>query len=108
MRKLAYAIPMLFLVLAAAAQTDATAQSLIANSKALLEASKTGNVAAPRRLLASDFRYIGSEGKWHSRADFVEKTKDADLKDFRMYNEQAIPLNSEAVLVTFDCIIHEP
>lgn len=106
MKKFAYAISILFLALSAAAQTDFT--TLIANSKALLEASKTGNVATPQRLLATDFRYIGSEGKWHSRADFVEKIKDADLKDYRMYNEQAISLDDRAVLVTFDCIIHEP
>jgi hypothetical protein len=114
MKKNFFAIPaamVMLLALAAAAQTDftttSTAQSLIANSKTLLEALKTGNVSAAQPLLTADFRFIGSEGKWHSRADFVDNVKDADLKDYRMYNVEAILLNADAVLVTFDCIIHQ-
>ncbi len=115
MRKITFSIPVVvfcLLTLNLAAQTDftttPTAQSLIASSKAILEAQRTGNVGAAQPLLATDFRSIGSEGKWHSRADFLDDVKDAELKDYRMYNVQAIALNSDAVLITFNCIIHEP
>jgi len=111
MRTFAGAFAIFLLSLAAAAQANFTAtstgQTLIANSKALLQAQKSGDVATAQRLLAPDFRYIGSEGKIHDRGDFLDNVKDAELKDYRTYSEDAVPIDDSVVVVTFNCIIHQ-
>ncbi len=83
-------------------------QTLIANTKAVPEAQKSKNVDFLKRTLTDDFVFVGSEGKLHDKEEFVETARDGELKDFYPYNLRVLPVDDEAAVVTYDCIIHMP
>ncbi len=83
-------------------------QALIANTKAVPEAQKSKNVDFLKRTLTDDFVFVGSEGKLHDKEEFVETARDGELKDFYPYNLRVLPVDDEAAIVTYDCIIHMP
>jgi hypothetical protein len=83
-------------------------QTLIANTKAVPEAQKSKNVEFLKRTLTDDFLFVGSEGRLHDKAEIVESARDGELKDFYTYNLRVLPVDDEAAVVTYDCIIHMP
>ena len=83
-------------------------QALIANTKAVPEAQKSKNVDFLKRTLTDDFVFVGSEGKLHDKEEVVETARDGELKDFYTYNLRVLPVDDEAAVVTYDCIIHMP
>jgi hypothetical protein len=83
-------------------------QALIANSKAVPEAQKSKNVDFLKRTLTDDFVLVGSEGKLHDKEEVVETARDGELKDYYTYNLRVLPVDDEAAVVTYDCIIHMP
>jgi hypothetical protein len=83
-------------------------QTLIANTKAVPEAQKSKNVGFLKRTLTDDFVFVGSEGKLHDKEEVVETARDGDLKDYYTYNLRVLPVDHEAAVVTYDCIIHMP
>ena len=83
-------------------------QTLIANTKAVPEAQKSKNVDFLKRTLTDDFVFVGSEGKLHDKEEIVESARDGELKDYYTYNLRVLPVNDEAAVVTYDCIIHMP
>ena len=82
--------------------------TLIANTKAVPEAQKGKNVDFLKRTLTNDFVFVGSEGRLHDKEEFVESARDGELKDFYTYNLRVLPVDDEAAVVTYDCIIHMP
>jgi hypothetical protein len=83
-------------------------QTLIANTKAVPEAQKSKNVDFLKRILTDDFLFVGSEGRLHDKEEILESTRDGELKDFYTYNLRVLPVDDEAAVVTYDCIIHMP
>ncbi len=83
-------------------------QTLIANTKAVPEAQKSKNVDFLKRRLTDDFVFVGSEGRLHDKEEIVEGARDGELKDFYAYNLRVLPVDDEAAVVTYDCIIHMP
>ena len=83
-------------------------QTLIANTRAVPEAKKSKNVDFLKRTLTDDFVFVGSEGKLHDKEEVVETARDGELKDFYTYNLRVLPVDDEAAVVTYDCIIHMP
>jgi hypothetical protein len=83
-------------------------QTLIANTKAVPEAQKSKNVDFLKRTLTDDFLFVGSEGRLHYKEEIVESARDGELKDFYTYNLRVLPVDDEAAVVTYDCIIHMP
>jgi hypothetical protein len=83
-------------------------QTLIAHTKAVPEAQKSKNVDFLKRILTDDFLFVGSEGRLHDKEEIVESTRDGELKDFYTYNLRVLPVDDEAAVVTYDCIIHMP
>jgi len=83
-------------------------RTLIANTKAIPEAQKSKNVDFLKRILTDDFLFVGSEGRLHDKEEIVESTRDGELKDFYTYNLRVLPVDDEAAVVTYDCIIHMP
>jgi hypothetical protein len=83
-------------------------QTLIANTKAVPEAQKSKNVDFMKRTLTDDFVFVGSEGKLHDREEIVETAREGELKDYYTYNLRVLPVDDEAAVVTYDCIIHMP
>ena len=83
-------------------------QTLIANTKAIPEAQKAKNVDFLRRTLTSDFTAVGSEGKLHDKEEMMESARDGELKDYYIYTLRVLPVDDEAAVVTYDCIVHMP
>jgi hypothetical protein len=82
--------------------------ALINNTKAIPEAQKAKDVAFLKRALTDDFMAVGSEGHLHDREEILASAHDGELKDYYAYNLRVLPVNSEAAIVTYDCVIHMP
>jgi hypothetical protein len=83
-------------------------QTLISSTNAVPEAQKARNVDFLKRTLTDDFLAVGSEGKLHDKAEITHSAHDGELKDFYTYNLRVLPVNDNAAIVTYDCIIHMP
>ena len=83
-------------------------QALINNTKAIPEAQKAKDVAFLKRALTDDFIAVGSEGKLHDREEILGSAHDGELKDYYAYNLRVLPVNDQAAVVTYDCVIHMP
>jgi hypothetical protein len=83
-------------------------QVLIANTKAVPEAQKSKNVDFLKRTLTDDFVFVGSEGRLHDKEEIIETARDGELKDYYTYNLRVVPVDDEAAVVTYDCIVHMP
>lgn len=83
-------------------------QALISSTNAVPEAQKSKNVDFLKRTLTDDFVLVGSEGRLHDKEEIVESAREGELKDYYTYNLRVVPVNDEAAVVTYDCIIHMP
>ena len=83
-------------------------QTLITNTKAIPEAQKTKDVAVLKRMLTDDFVAVGSEGHLHDKEEILGSAHEGELKDYYAYNLRVVPVNDEAAIVTYDCVIHMP
>ena len=83
-------------------------QTLIADTNAVPDAQKSRNADFMKRTLTDDFVFVGSEGRLHDKEEVVESARDGELKDFYTYNLRVLPVDDEAAVVTYDCIIHMP
>jgi len=83
-------------------------QTLFSNTKAIPEAQKTKDVAFLKRALTHDFLAVGSEGHLHDKEEVLAGAHDGELKDYYAYNLRVVPVNDEAAIVTYDCVIHMP
>jgi hypothetical protein len=83
-------------------------QTLITNTKAVPEAQKAKDVTFLKRTLTDDFLAVGSEGRLHDKEEILGSAHDGELKDYYAYNLRVVPVNDEAAIVTYDCVIHMP
>lgn len=84
------------------------AQSLIANTNAVLEAQKSKNVDLLKRALTDDFLAVGSEAQLHDKEEIIESAREGVLQGYSTYNPRMVPVNEDAAIVTYDCIIRMP
>ena len=87
---------------------SALEQALVANTKAIAEAQKSKNVSFLKHSLTDDFLAVGSEGHLHDKQEVLASAHDGELKDYYAYNFRVLPVNDEAAIVTYDCVIHMP
>ncbi len=83
-------------------------QTLMARTNAIPEAQKARNVDFLKRTLTDDFLAVGSEGRLHDKAEIMDSARDGELKGFYTYNLRVVPVNDNAAIVTYDCVIHMP
>ena len=83
-------------------------QTLVANTKAVPEAQKAKDVGFLKRTLTDDFLAVGSEGRLHDKEEILVGARDGELKDYYAYNLRVVPVNEQAAIVTYDCVIHMP
>jgi hypothetical protein len=83
-------------------------QTLITNTKAIPEAQKNKDVPFLKRTLTDDFVAVGSEGRLHDKEEILGSAHDGELKDYYAYNLRVVPVNDDAAIVTYDCVIHMP
>jgi hypothetical protein len=85
--------------------SDPDAQSLIAKSRAILEAEKAKDVATLNDLLAEDFRSIDLAGDFSSRREILGSAKEGFLKEFIFYEPQALRVDDDSILVFYNSAI---
>src|SRR6266853_2799711 len=116
MKKIGFIICLFCFSIAAFAQTSGhrskplspLEQALIVSTNAVPEAQKNRNVDFLKRTLTDDFVSVGSEGRLHDKEEAVESARDGELKDYYIYNLRVLPVDDEAAVVTYDCIVHMP
>jgi hypothetical protein len=99
-----------FLALSCSAQTAPPAsplqQTLIAQTQAVVQAQKSKDADALKRLLTDDFHQVGSEGRLHDKDEFTGDAKDGKLTDSMLYDLNVLPIDENAAIVTCDAVIH--
>jgi len=90
----------------AGAHTTQPEQMLISQSQAVAQAEKAKDGDVLKRLLADDFQQVGSEGKLHDKDDVMGDAKDGKLTDYTLYNLKVLAVDDNAVIVTYDAVIH--
>lgn len=85
--------------------SDPDAQALIAKSKAALEAIKAKDVQTLNGLLAENFRNVDLAGDFSGRQELLGLAHEGFLKDFIFYNPQALRIDTDSVLVSYNTAI---
>jgi hypothetical protein len=103
---------LLLLSVNALAQTGQSTQSSAALAQTLMEKSnevhslrKSKDVNGIKSLLTDDFDYVGGDGRLHHRDELLGDMQDGTLRDFKLYEPQAVQIDSNAALLTYNAIL---
>lgn len=80
-------------------------QALMEKSNEVYSLRKSKDVNGIKTLLADDFDYVGGDGRLHHRDELLGDMQDGTLHDFRLYEPQAVQIDSGTALVTYSAII---
>jgi hypothetical protein len=84
-------------------------QALVSKTHALAQALKTKDLGFLNRTLTADFHEVWSDGRLHSKADVLGEMEEwRSVQEFSPYNLRVLPVNNDAALVTYDCIVKMP
>lgn len=96
-------------VLAQAGQSTENSGSLV---QVLMEKSnevhrlrKSKDVNGIKAMLTDDFVYVGGDGRLHHRDELLGDMQDGTLRDFKLYEPQAVEIDSGTALLTFNAIL---
>jgi hypothetical protein len=96
-------------VLAQAGQSTENSGSLV---QALMEKSnevhrlrKSKDVNGIKSMLTDDFEYVGGDGRLHHRDELLGDMQDGTLRDFKLYEPQAVEIDSGTALLTYNAIL---
>ena len=96
-------------VLAQAGQSTETPGSLVqvlmAKSNEVHSLRKSKDVNGIKPLLADDFDYVGGDGRLHHRDELLGDMQDGTLRDFKLYEPQAVQIDSTTALLTYNAIL---
>ena len=92
------------------AQTQSTdnpslVQSLMEKSNQVHSLRKAKDVSGIKSLLTDDFDYVGGDGRLHHRDELLGDMQDGALRDFKLYEPQAVQIDSETALLTYSAIL---
>ena len=80
-------------------------QALIAKSKAVGEAQVRKDLGFLTNTLTDDFVEVRSEGKVHTRKNFLDDAEEGDVMEFSLYKPRVLMVDENAAIVTYDCIL---
>ena len=80
-------------------------QILMDKSTEVQSLRKSKDVNGIKLLLTDDFDYVGGDGRLHHRDELLSDMQDGTLRDFKLYEPQAVQINSNAALLTYNAII---
>ena len=93
------------------AQTQSTdspgslVQALMEKSNEVHSLRKAKDVSGIKLLLTDDFDYVGGDGRLHHRDELLGDMQDGTLRDFKLYDPQAVQIDSETALLTYSAIL---
>lgn len=86
-------------------QASPLQQSLVAAQQALFDATRNKDVAYVKRAVTDDFVLIKTTGESADRDELIEDGQKGSIQSQpRMYNIQALPLNGDAAILTYDVV----
>ena len=85
--------------------SGAIVQALIEKSNEVHSLQKSKDVNGIKMLLTDDFDYVGGDGRLHHRDELLGDMQDGTLRDFKLYEPQAVQIDSNAALLTYNAII---
>jgi len=80
-------------------------QVLMAKSNEVQSLRKSKDVNGIKMLLTDDFDYVGGDGRLHHRDELLGDMQDGTLRDFKLYEPQAVQIDSGAALLTYNAIL---
>jgi hypothetical protein len=80
-------------------------QILTEKSAEVQSLRKSKDVNGIKLLLTDDFDYVGGDGRLHHRDELLGDMQDGTLRDFKLYEPQAVQIDSNAALLTYNAII---
>ena len=80
-------------------------QVLMAKSIEVHSLRKSKDVNGIKLLLTEDFDYVGGDGRLHQRDELLGDMQDGTLRDFKLYEPQAVQIDSSAALLTYNAIL---
>jgi Domain of unknown function (DUF4440) len=80
-------------------------QVLMAKSIEVHSLRKSKDVNGVKLILTDDFDYIGGDGRLHQRDELLGDMQDGMLRDFKLYEPQAVQIDSSAALLTYNAIL---
>jgi hypothetical protein len=81
------------------------AQVLMEKSNEVYSLRKSKDVNGIKSLLTDDFDYVGGDGRLHHRDELLGDMQDGTLRDFKLYEPQAVQIDSNAALLTYNAIL---
>src|SRR5579872_2196188 len=112
----AFRLPILFCLLLPSANLLAQAAQSAENSGSLVQVlteksnevqslRKSKDVSGIKSLLTHDFDYVGGDGRLHHLDELLGDMQDGTLRDFKLYEPQAVQIDSTAALLTYNAIL---
>lgn len=80
-------------------------QVLMDKSNEVHSLRKSKDVNGIKSLLADDFDYVGGDGRLHHRDELLGDMQDGTLRDFKLYEPQAVQIDINAALLTYNAIL---
>jgi hypothetical protein len=80
-------------------------QTLMDKSNEVQSLRKSKDVSGIKLLLTDDFDYVGGDGRLHHRDELLGDMQDGTLRDFKLYEPQAVQIVSSAALLTYNAIV---
>lgn len=81
------------------------AQVLMEKSNEVHSLRKSKDLNGIKSLLTDDFDYVGGDGRLHHRDELLGDMQDGTLRDFELYEPQAVQIDSNAALLTYNAIL---
>jgi ribonuclease HI len=80
-------------------------QVLMEKSNEMQSLRKSKDVNGIKLLLTDDFDYVGGDGRLHHRDELLGDMQDGTLREFKLYEPQAVQIDSSAALLTYNAIL---
>ena len=80
-------------------------QVLMKKSSEVHSLRKSRDLNGIKLLLTDDFEYVGGDGRLHHRDELLGDMQDGTLRDFKLYEPQAVQIDSSAALLTYNAIL---
>jgi hypothetical protein len=80
-------------------------QVLMEKSNQVQSLRKSKDLNGIKLLLTDDFDYVGGDGRLHHRDELLGDMQDGTLRDFKLYEPQAVQIDSSAALLTYNAIL---